>query len=97
MGTLLSWQVKQLLGDETRCQEIEAEIRRRFQGSEYFHLRRVSCRLRDGRLMLSGRLPSYLIKQATSIVREVLLTSVQTFSDLDSSIPPIQHYAEMAR
>ncbi len=39
------------------------QARKQLQGQPYRALKHVSCEFRDGALILSGRLPSYFLKQ----------------------------------
>ena len=48
--------------------ELGTRIRQRFAQSGYRAVQRLACEVRDGRLMLRGRLPAYLIGQVTELV-----------------------------
>lgn len=46
-----------------RASDVVAEVRRRLAESSYCFLRAVRCEFADGTLTLSGRVPSYYLKQ----------------------------------
>jgi hypothetical protein len=47
-------------------------------GSPYYAVRRVLCELRDGNLVLNGRVPSYFLKQvAQTVVRHGMAGTIE--------------------
>ena len=56
----------------TQDDSVLDEVRRRLADSSHLLLRSVNCRLRDGRLQLTGRVPSFYLKQlAQAVVQNV--------------------------
>jgi hypothetical protein len=51
---------------------VQSQAQQMLESSNYLALRRLRCECHDGRLVISGRVPTYYLKQlAQSIVRQV--------------------------
>jgi hypothetical protein len=68
-------------------EDLGQRLRRKFSESAYHAVRRIACDVRDGRLMLRGRLPAYLVRQVTQLVFEELdpATKNESWQDLAGS------------
>ena len=60
-----------------------ASIQSRLRESPYLALRRVVCEIRDGALLLRGRVPSYYMKQVAQSIAYCVENTLEIHNPLD--------------
>ncbi len=67
---------------------VAAAVRDRFRRSPYLPLREITCHLRDGVLLLRGRVPTYYLKQLAQTIGASIETVREVVNELQVDLPP---------
>jgi len=81
-----------LAGFGFKCGPVSAAIvQNRFQRSPYLPLRKITCRLENGRLLLQGRVPTYYLKQLAQTIAYSFEGIDQVINELNVDFPDRIH------
>jgi osmotically-inducible protein OsmY len=65
----------------------EAIVQARFSRSPYLPLRKITCHLNDGMLVLRGRVPTFYLKQLAQTISHSFGSIRQVINELEVDLP----------